>query len=94
MCDETINAKRGRDMVYSGEKILRKGLCHKSNLSLRATKGSVAISTPSENYEIASVASIPRNDDATQSQREGRGKEENRRRKWTRIRLPKESVRG
>ena len=37
------------------------------DLSLRATKGSVAISLLSMRYEIASVVSLPRNDIVTQS---------------------------
>jgi len=47
-----------------------KRLCRNSSLSLRATEGSVAISLFSMHYEIASVVSLPRNDIATQPQRE------------------------
>jgi hypothetical protein len=44
-----------------------KRLCHNPFLSLRATKGSVAISFFPMHYEIASVVSLPRNDITTQS---------------------------
>ncbi|HCY18266.1 MAG TPA: hypothetical protein DHU69_00550 [Deltaproteobacteria bacterium] len=44
-------------------------------LSLRATAGSVAIFLFSICYEIASVASLPRNDIATQPHRGGQGED-------------------
>jgi len=43
-------------------------------LSLRATAGSVAITLFSKCYQIASVASLPRNDIVTQSLKGGEGR--------------------
>jgi hypothetical protein len=49
-------------------------LCGNSSLSLRATEGSVAISLFSMPYEIASVVSLPRNGNVTQSLGERKGR--------------------
>ena len=67
---------RGRKAFPVGEKNLPIlppwKLFHKPPLSLRAKKGSVAISIFLMLYEIASVVSRPRNDRVTQSH-EGEG---------------------